>query len=373
MEALLERLDREEAARPPPAARTGRRDRATKPKAPRGASTRKRPGLVVPLSLAALAVVGGTAAWLSLTDPFAVPSAPELARDTTEPNGPRSAPSPDPEPWPSPAPETVPSGDVATPAEPSGTTTATAADEADAPPAPAPAPPQPPDAATVRAALPAVACGRAEVAGVSDAGVVTLAGTVARAADVEALGRAAAGVTGVRAVQTDEVAVVADTVCLAQALVDAHADPSGVTLTLNQEDGAYADGDTFVIWVELAEPVEGHLQVDLFGPPDDSGQRLVYHLHPRPDAPASAVAGETRLQLGRFAFQSQARYGPQWLLGPPFGGAVVTAVVTEAPVLSGDELTDSQPAPPYLERLGRALRTGAPAGTAVTLQVSAAQ
>lgn len=221
-----------------------------------------------------------------------------------------------------------------------------------------------PSSSAVRAALPQVPCGRVASAEVFDDGRVELAGTVARSADRRRLVERVREVPGVRGVDTTALLVEPDAVCLATAFMGQLGGAAALKVTTNREQ--YADGEFFVVKVDIADGQSGYLYLDFFSP---GRPAEVQHLLPRSDASRNDVRGPAQVEVGCYPF-----FDPDceaWVMGEPFGDAVVTAILSETP-LRRSASPDDQLAIDYLDSLYEAALVGRASAVAVPLTISPA-
>jgi osmotically-inducible protein OsmY len=185
---------------------------------------------------------------------------------------------------------------------------------------------------------------------VSDRGTIRVAGLVARDRDRDRLRSQLARIEGAAAVETD-VDIRPWPFCELVPVVRALQAPAGAEprIAANQPDATYRAGDPLVFEVTAGRAFGGHLYVDLI---DADGN--VLHLLPTPERTDNAVRPGETVTLGRPPHRTyEAR--------PPFGQAMVLAVVTQEPLFETLRPMVEQ-ASQYMDTLGRALQAQETAG-----------
>jgi hypothetical protein len=147
----------------------------------------------------------------------------------------------------------------------------------------------------------------------------------------------------------------ADPICSAADLVRRTMRPASERLRLNQPNGIYKDGDSFIAWITATAP--SHLYLDLI---DVSGS--VVHLRPNPLAPQTLVDPGATVQHG--VPPGEERQGVRsYRIGPPFGNAMLLLLSSDQPLFA-QQRPEIEEADAYLADLERAIlqRQGAVRG-----------
>ena len=116
---------------------------------------------------------------------------------------------------------------------------------------------------------------------------------------------------------------------------------------LTAREGRLREGDTVVVRVTNADH-EGYLRVDYY-----TADGAVMHLHAN-RGPQPLRAGEA-LELGRDIPSS-------WLVSPPFGSVLITALSSTAPLADAPDTQPFELASAYLQRLRESLAFSEAAG-----------
>jgi tRNA A-37 threonylcarbamoyl transferase component Bud32 len=180
---------------------------------------------------------------------------------------------------------------------------------------------------------------------ISDDGSAAISGVVSQPGDLSRIANALAGIEGLGRADTSGVIVDSMPVCSAAALAGSVAGAGAISIRTNHADGAFRDGDHLIVHAAVPAGPPLHVYVDYVDPGGD-----VVHLRPSPAVPDSMVDGGSEIQLGTDPADGRRYY----LLGEPYGRAVVVALASAAPLFAGPR-EEVEPASTYLTALEQAL------------------
>ncbi len=213
-------------------------------------------------------------------------------------------------------------------------------------------PPARPDPAGLSAEIDRIISGfgcSSLTAGLSEDLRVTVSGLVSSGADLDNLRSQLAALPGVTAVDA-AIEVHPRPFCMLVPTLPAAAGPMAPVIEPNNASRIYRAGDTLVVRVTATPAYDGYLYVDFI---DNAGN--IVHLLPNPTQRDNRVRAGQTVVLGTADPAERRPDQPVYIIGPPFGTGMITAISTPQPLFDPPRLVGGSRVVDYRTALRRAL------------------